>query len=148
VQPRLLTTLALAALLQATYSFRVQMLEIYNEQLRDLLADGKSFAANRLEILATQASGCNVPGAKQVCGKLQAGGIPPASPGCSCDFQDDHNTVACRPLLFCLTSVHQFTFATSLNGDDAAFTPAEPSFISLKLMDQARLDVPAPICGR
>eukprot|EP00775_Hariotina_reticulata_P005972 gene5972-6211_t len=51
---------------EASYSFRVQMLEIYNEQLRDLLADGRSAAASRLDILATQASGCNVPGATQV----------------------------------------------------------------------------------
>lgn len=41
------------------------MLEIYNEALRDLLSDDRS-AANRLDILATQASGCNVPGATQV----------------------------------------------------------------------------------
>lgn len=42
------------------------MLEIYNENLRDLLADGRSYTSARLEILATQASGCNVPGATQV----------------------------------------------------------------------------------
>ncbi|WIA16158.1 hypothetical protein OEZ85_012873 [Tetradesmus obliquus] len=48
------------------YTFRVQMLEIYNENLRDLLADGRSHASARLDILATQASGCNVPGATQV----------------------------------------------------------------------------------
>jgi hypothetical protein len=43
------------------------MLEIYNETLRDLLADGASAGA-RLDILSTQASGCNVPGAVQVRG--------------------------------------------------------------------------------
>lgn len=42
------------------------MLEIYNENLRDLLADGRAYANARLDILATQASGCNVPGATQV----------------------------------------------------------------------------------
>ncbi|KAF8055758.1 KIN14F [Scenedesmus sp. PABB004] len=47
-----------------TYTFRVQMLEIYNEALRDLLGGGA--AGQRLDILATQASGCNVPGATQV----------------------------------------------------------------------------------
>lgn len=52
--------------LQYEYTFRVQMLEIYNENLRDLLADGRSHANARLDILATQASGCNVPGATQV----------------------------------------------------------------------------------
>lgn len=43
------------------------MLEIYNENLRDLLVDGRSGGVNKLDILATQASGCNVPGATQVC---------------------------------------------------------------------------------
>lgn len=51
--------------LQSEYAFRVQMLEIYNENLRDLLVDGRG-GVNRLDILATQASGCNVPGATQV----------------------------------------------------------------------------------
>jgi hypothetical protein len=55
-----------AFFLQYEYNFRVQMLEIYNENLRDLLADGRSHANARLDILATQASGCNVPGATQV----------------------------------------------------------------------------------
>lgn len=53
-------------LVQCEYTFRVQMLEIYNEVLRDLLVDGRSGGQNRLDILATQASGCNVPGATQV----------------------------------------------------------------------------------
>ena len=49
------------------YRITVQMLEIYNETLRDLLSDGRAAgAANRLDILSTQASGCNVPGAVQV----------------------------------------------------------------------------------
>lgn len=44
------------------------MLEIYNENLRDLLVDSRG-GVNKLDILATQASGCNVPGATQVrCG--------------------------------------------------------------------------------
>jgi hypothetical protein len=47
------------------------MLEIYNENLRDLLADGRSHANARLDILATQASGCNVPGATQVSATAQ-----------------------------------------------------------------------------
>jgi hypothetical protein len=43
------------------------MLEIYNENLRDLLVDGRhTGGVNKLDILATQASGCNVPGATQV----------------------------------------------------------------------------------
>jgi hypothetical protein len=42
------------------------MLEIYNENLRDLLVDSRNCGANKLDILATQASGCNVPGATQV----------------------------------------------------------------------------------
>jgi hypothetical protein len=51
--------------LQSEYNFRVQMLEIYNENLRDLLVDSRG-GVNKLDILATQASGCNVPGATQV----------------------------------------------------------------------------------
>lgn len=57
------------------YRITVQMLEIYNETLRDLLADGASpySVAPRLDILSTQASGCNVPGAVQV--RAGAGGF-------------------------------------------------------------------------
>lgn len=51
---------------QVSYEFRVQMLEIYNENLRDLLVDGRSCMPNKLDILATQTSGCNVPGATQI----------------------------------------------------------------------------------
>ncbi|GBF88032.1 kinesin-4-like protein [Raphidocelis subcapitata] len=50
---------------EVEYSITVQMLEIYNETLRDLLADG-ACAGARLDILSTRASGCNVPGAVQV----------------------------------------------------------------------------------
>lgn len=43
------------------------MLEIYNEALRDLLAEQRPGAPPaKLDILATQASGCNVPAATQV----------------------------------------------------------------------------------
>ncbi len=42
---------------------RVQLLEIYNEQLRDLLSDGEP---RRLEIRSTACSGLNVPDATQV----------------------------------------------------------------------------------
>lgn len=52
-------------LYQVEYKITVQMLEIYNENLRDLL-NGDRSAPNRLDILSTQASGCNVPGAVQV----------------------------------------------------------------------------------
>lgn len=47
------------------------MLEIYNENLRDLLTEG---GGGRLDILSTQASGCNVPGAMQVDGVQPRGG--------------------------------------------------------------------------
>jgi kinesin family protein C2/C3 len=50
---------------QVDYTITVQMLEIYNETLRDLLGD-QGGAGGRLDILSTQASGCNVPGATQV----------------------------------------------------------------------------------
>jgi len=50
---------------QVDYRITVQMLEIYNESLRDLLADNAR-SQGRLDILSTQASGCNVPGAVQV----------------------------------------------------------------------------------
>jgi hypothetical protein len=41
--------------LQVDYQISVQMLEIYNETLRDLLCDDR--ASNRLEILNTQVGG-------------------------------------------------------------------------------------------
>ena len=50
--------------LQAEYGVRVQLLEIYNEQLRDLLDSGRS--GRRLEIRNTERSGLNVPEATQV----------------------------------------------------------------------------------
>jgi hypothetical protein len=59
---------------QMEYRITVQMLEIYNESLRDLLADGCA-SGTRLEILSTRASGCNVPGAVQVRGSGRAGGF-------------------------------------------------------------------------
>lgn len=43
---------------------RVQLLEIYNEALRDLLEDRRTAA--KLEIRSTERSGVNVPGARQV----------------------------------------------------------------------------------
>ena len=43
----------------------MQLLEIYNEQLRDLLDDSRSHA--RLDIRNTERSGLNVPDAIQVC---------------------------------------------------------------------------------
>ena len=73
--------LAAARASEVTYAIRVQMLEIYNEALRDLLAgangggdyqqpgganNAASCDSNRLDILSTQPSGCNVPGATQV----------------------------------------------------------------------------------
>eukprot|EP00798_Chlamydomonas_sp_ICE-L_P020873 gene20873-27714_t len=51
---------------EVEYCIRVQMLEIYNETLRDLLSDDQSTSGNRLDILNTQASGCNVPNAIQL----------------------------------------------------------------------------------
>ncbi len=47
------------------YTIQAQMVEIYNESLRDLLAEDQS-SGNRLELLATQPSGLNLPGAKQL----------------------------------------------------------------------------------
>ena len=47
-----------------SYEIKTQMLEIYNETLRDLLVPKEE--AGRLEILSTQASGCNVPNATKV----------------------------------------------------------------------------------
>jgi len=44
------------------YSFRVQLLEIYNENVRDLLSDNQ----DALKIVATRGSGSNVPGATQI----------------------------------------------------------------------------------
>ena len=49
---------------QAEYVVRVQLLEIYNEQLRDLLDCSRS--GRRLEIRNTERSGLNVPEATQV----------------------------------------------------------------------------------
>eukprot|EP00798_Chlamydomonas_sp_ICE-L_P011916 gene11916-15018_t len=51
---------------EVEYKIKVQMLEIYNETLRDLLSEDQSSAGNRLDILNTQASGCNVPNATQM----------------------------------------------------------------------------------
>ncbi len=51
--------------MQAEYEVRVQLLEIYNEQLRDLLDCSRS--GKRLEIRNTERSGLNVPDATQVC---------------------------------------------------------------------------------
>ena len=51
---------------QVAYAVRVQLLEIYNEQLRDLLAPAGSDGARRLDIRNTAASGLNVPDALQV----------------------------------------------------------------------------------
>ena len=51
--------------LQTQYQIKVQMLEIYNESLRDLFRAGGAQAA-KLELLNTQASGCNVRNAEQV----------------------------------------------------------------------------------
>ncbi len=49
---------------QAEYAARVQLLEIYNEQLRDLLDEQRS--GRRLDIRNTERSGLNVPDAIQV----------------------------------------------------------------------------------
>lgn len=60
---------------EVDYSIRCQMLEIYNESLRDLLVDpsgavggngGGPGNPSKLDILSTQASGCNVPAATQL----------------------------------------------------------------------------------
>jgi len=51
---------------EVDYQINVQMLEIYNENLRDLLFDPTSGdAPPKLEIRSTQESGCNVPEAVQ-----------------------------------------------------------------------------------
>ena len=57
--------LAELSTVQATYQIRVQLLEIYNEQLRDLLDPARS--GKRLDIRNTERSGTNVPDAIQVC---------------------------------------------------------------------------------
>lgn len=51
-------------LMQCEYQIQVQLLEIYNEQLRDLLDNSRSHA--RLDIRNTERSGLNVPDAIQV----------------------------------------------------------------------------------
>lgn len=48
---------------QVDYDIKVTMLEIYNENLRDLLVEGKG--ANNLDIRSTEKSGLNVPDAVQ-----------------------------------------------------------------------------------
>eukprot|EP00210_Caulerpa_lentillifera_P005201 g4969.t1 len=51
---------------EVDYQINVQMLEIYNESLRDLLFDYSSGAVpQKLDIKSTQESGCNVPEAVQ-----------------------------------------------------------------------------------
>ena len=55
---------------QVGYEIRVQMLEIYNEALRDLLVDEAEARQQRpLELRDTQRSGANVPDAIQVRGR-------------------------------------------------------------------------------
>ena len=54
---------------QVEYEVKVQLLEIYNEQLRDLLDYQRSerrSVATKLDIRTTERSGLNVPGARQV----------------------------------------------------------------------------------
>ena len=73
-----------------TYEIKVQLLEIYNEQLRDLLDASRS--GKRLDIRNTERSGVNVPEAIQV---------PQQCSCCACctsmceDVQCDATTVAC-----------------------------------------------------
>ncbi|GLC61873.1 hypothetical protein PLESTB_001813300 [Pleodorina starrii] len=50
---------------ETSYVITAQMLEIYNESIRDLLTEDQS-AINKLDILSTQPSGLNVPGATQI----------------------------------------------------------------------------------
>lgn len=50
---------------QVDYDIRVQMLEIYNEVLRDLLTQDTT-KKNRLDIMSTEKSGENVPDATQM----------------------------------------------------------------------------------
>ena len=59
----------------------MQLLEIYNEQLRDLLDNTKSHS--RLDIRNTERSGLNVPDAIQVCQSLQ----------CLCHVCQDYHLV-------------------------------------------------------
>jgi hypothetical protein len=83
---------------QTEYTFRVQMLEIYNENLRDLLIDGRSAGVNKLDILATQASGCNVPGATQVCLGTHVIHVHPLCPAAApghCRHSDPHHAGQC-----------------------------------------------------
>lgn len=52
---------------QVAYQVKVTLMEVYNEQLRDLLAAPSSNGdARRLDIRSTAASGTNVPNATQV----------------------------------------------------------------------------------
>ena len=50
--------------MQCEYQIQVQLLEIYNEQLRDLLDNTRTHA--RMDIRNTERSGLNVPDAIQV----------------------------------------------------------------------------------
>ena len=59
---------------QVEYEIRVQLLEIYNEQLRDLLDDGRG--SKRLDIRNTERSGLNVPEAIQVVVHFYVGFFP------------------------------------------------------------------------
>ncbi len=56
--------IAAAIPLQCEYQILVQLLEIYNEQLRDLLDESRTH--KRLDIRNTERSGLNVPDAIQV----------------------------------------------------------------------------------
>ncbi|GIL69220.1 hypothetical protein Vretimale_12657 [Volvox reticuliferus] len=50
---------------ETSYEITAQMLEIYNETIRDLLTEDQG-GNNKLDILSTQPSGLNVPGATQI----------------------------------------------------------------------------------
>ncbi|GIL60968.1 hypothetical protein Vafri_15770 [Volvox africanus] len=50
---------------ETSYEITAQMLEIYNETIRDLLTEDQG-GSNKLDILSTQPSGLNVPGATQI----------------------------------------------------------------------------------
>jgi hypothetical protein len=55
--------------LQVEYSISVQLLEIYNESVRDLLvSDAEARQQRSLQLVNTKGSGANVPDAKQVRG--------------------------------------------------------------------------------